>query len=177
MLTEFQRRKLTHLFGMSDADKDGVVERADYARIADNFARTNGVELGTPGHERVRAAYLGFWNNLQQLADGDHDGKVTLAEYLAAYEHLLVAREPIVGIAQAIIALVDADRDGRIVEGEYVALLRAYDIAEDGAREAFRRLDRDGDGAVTADELLADAEEFFYGDNPDAPGNWLLGPL
>jgi Ca2+-binding EF-hand superfamily protein len=177
MLTALQRRKLTHLFGMSDADGDGLVEWADYERIADNVARASGVETGGPGHERVRSAYLGFWDSLQQLADADHDGRVTLAEYLAAYEHLLAAKEPVMRIAQAIIGMADRDHDGRIVEAEYLALLRAYDIAEDGAREAFRRLDRDSDGAVDTGELLTNAEEYFYSDDPAAPGNWLLGPL
>jgi hypothetical protein len=37
--------------------------------------------------------------------------------------------------------------------------------------------DADGDGKVTRDELLKNVEEFFYGEDPNAPGNWLVGPL
>ena len=71
----------------------------------------------------------------------------------------------------------DADGDGRIAEREHLAFLGAYGVATDAARESFRRLDQDGDGFIRQDEFLQSAEDFFLGDDPNAPGTWLFGPL
>jgi uncharacterized protein (DUF2141 family) len=73
--------------------------------------------------------------------------------------------------------LTDRDGDGKISRAEFAANLQAYGVAAPAAAEAFSHLDRDGDGFIDTDELLQNVEEFFYGDDPNAPGNWLVGPL
>ncbi|HYS39708.1 MAG TPA: hypothetical protein VEO01_29185 [Pseudonocardiaceae bacterium] len=48
-------------------------------------------------------------------------------------------------------------------------------LPETDAREVFRRLDRDADGFITTDGLLA--AKYYFNDGPDSAGSWLLGPL
>ena len=50
-------------------------------------------------------------------------------------------------------------------------------LPETDAREVFRRLDRDADGFITTDDLLAAIREYYFDDGPDSAGSWLLGPL
>lgn len=98
---------------------------------------------------------------LLAAADSDGDGKVTAAELHSERERQL--------------ARFDADRDGRLSPEEYEAwwlstarprlerLFRADDRNKDGsvvleelvarANDLLHRRDRDGDGALTADEL------------------------
>ena len=177
MLTHFQQRKLAKLFDLYDANQDGYIEAADYARVGEGFAACTGCVPGSADHEKLRSTYLGFWEQLRQSADADQDGKVTRDEFLASYERLLAMRDAIVGVSQAILQLTDRDGDGKITPAEFAANLEAYGLDAPAAAEAFRHLDRDGDGFIAAEELLQDVEEFFYGDDPNAPGNWLLGPL
>jgi hypothetical protein len=73
--------------------------------------------------------------------------------------------------------LSDQDGDGRLSQQEYVANLRSFNVNEAAANEAFRRLDQDGDGYLTQAELSRCVEEFFYSEDPEAPGNWLVGPI
>ncbi len=177
MLTAFQQRKLARLFDLYDVDKDGFIEAADYARVGEGFATGTGCAAGSADYERLRAAYLGFWEQLRQAADTDHDGKVTRAEFVASYEALLGMREAIAGVSQAILQMTDRDGDGRITASEFGANLQAYGLDASAAAEAFGHLDRDGDGFIDTEELLRNVEEFFYGEDPNAPGNWLVGPL
>ena len=178
MLTPLQQRKLSYLFSLDDADKDGAVERTDFERNADRLATSVGRAPGTPGYDQVRARYLDVWATLERRADTNRDGKVSLDEYLAAYADILAELGAAArGFVQVLFDFADADEDGRIAEGEYLALVGAYAVAADAARESFRRLDRDGDGFIRQDEFLQAAEDFFVSDDPNAPGTWLFGPL
>jgi Ca2+-binding EF-hand superfamily protein len=177
MLTPFQQQKLGKMFDLYDANKDGHIEEADYLRVAEGFARGTGTRPGSAEHDQLRAAYLGFWNRLRQVSDADKDGKVTRDEFIASYDTMLAMRDSIVGVAQSILHLTDRDHDGKISRAEFAANLQAYGVAERDAGEAFGHLDRDGDGYLTIGELLLNVEEFFYGEDPHAPGNWLVGPL
>jgi Ca2+-binding EF-hand superfamily protein len=177
MLTQLQQRKLGKMFDLYDANHDGMIEEADYARVAEGFARGTGVQPGSPEEAHLRATYLGYWNRLQQEADADRDGRVARDEFVASYERMLDMRGAIMGIAQTILQLTDRDADGKIGLAEFSANMQAYELSEQDAAEAFRHLDRNGDGFITTDELLQDVDEFFYGDDPAAPGSWLVGPL
>ena len=72
---------------------------------------------------------------------------------------------------------MDTDKDGKVSVPEYSAYLTAWGTTDAEIIEPFRRLDRDGDGYLTADELRQNAEEFFFSDDPEAAGNWLVGPF
>lgn len=50
-------------------------------------------------------------------------------------------------------------------------------LPEADAREVFRRLDQDGDGLITRDDLLEAIREYYFYDDPHSAGSWLLGPL
>ena len=60
---------------------------------------------------------------------------------------------------------------------EYVANLRGFNADEAAATEAFRRLDRNADGYLTHEEISQGVEEFYYSEDPESPGNWLIGPF
>lgn len=50
-------------------------------------------------------------------------------------------------------------------------------VPEIDARTIFRRLDRDGDGALSTRELLEAIRESSFDDDATSAGGWLLGPL
>jgi Ca2+-binding EF-hand superfamily protein len=180
MLTELQRRKLTRMYQQTDFNKDGFVETSDYEQIGARVAQFLGLEPGSPESEVIRNRYLGMWSNLKQLADKDGDDKVNEAEYVGGLGALLSQEdyfEPwIRSTVNDILEWEDQDRDGKISQQEYVGFMQIYDIASGDAEDAFRRLDRDGDGYLTREELMQNTEEFFLADDPNAPGNWLMGP-
>ncbi|MFE9926686.1 hypothetical protein ACFYQA_35605 [Streptomyces sp. NPDC005774] len=42
---------------------------------------------------------------------------------------------------------------------------------------AFRKLDADGNGTLSVDELLGALRQYYVGPETDAAGNWLYGPV
>jgi Ca2+-binding EF-hand superfamily protein len=181
MLTDFRKRKLMVLFDMYDIDKNGLLEQADYERIGQNLAASLHYQPGSPEYARLSASQMAVWNSIYQLCGAPASQSVTPEEYLAALDQLLSDKnnyQTIVGTwTDSLIELSDQDGDGRLSQQEYVANARSFNIDEEAATEAFRRLDRNGDGYLTHDEISQGVEEYFYSDDPQAPGNWLGGPI
>ncbi|WP_327381618.1 hypothetical protein [Streptomyces sp. NBC_01207] len=70
------------------------------------------------------------------------------------------------------------DDDGLIGLDEYLLLSQAIGgVPAQQMKEAFHRLDRDGNGTLDPAEIDAAVVEFFTSDDPNAPGNWLYGPF
>src|SRR5687768_2018431 len=61
MLTDVQKQKLTHLFGVMDSDDSGYVTWADYERIAKNIAATRSHAPGSPEYEGLMGQYRFGW--------------------------------------------------------------------------------------------------------------------
>src|SRR5215472_5062757 len=124
---------------------------------------------------------MAVWNGMEQLGGAPGSQRVSREERLAGYDRLLSAKDHFLTIvgswADTLIELSDQDGDGRLSQQEYVANIRGFHVEEAAAHEAFRRLDQDGDGYLTHAELSRSVEEFFYSEDPEAPGNWLVGPI
>jgi Ca2+-binding EF-hand superfamily protein len=177
MSIQFRQRKFTRVFELYDVNKDGYIDESDYARVGEGLGTAIGNAPGSAGFEKMRSDYLAYWDALRQAADTDRDGRVSRAEFVAHYETLPAIKETILAVVQGILRLSDRDGDGRISQDEFGADLQAHGVDAPAASEAFGHLDRDGDGFIDTDELVQNVEEFFFGDDEDAPGNWLFGPL
>lgn len=179
MLSELQTRKLTALFHHHDMDHDGVLAKADYEQFVNRFCEIQNYPPGSPEYQAMYTQTMAAWEHVRAVADTDHDDRVSLEEHLASYAVTLgdeaLYNRLVIEYAQSMLALWDRDGDGRLSGTEYVSLFGCYGVEEGAAREAFQHLDRDGDGYLTIEELMRAAKE-FYGDDPDAPGNWVLGP-
>jgi Ca2+-binding EF-hand superfamily protein len=73
--------------------------------------------------------------------------------------------------------MVDIDGNGRISPQEYALFLKAYNVDERLFDDIFRHLDLNGDGYLSRDEIFKLVREFYLSDDPQAPGNWLVGPF
>jgi len=180
MLTELQTRKLTRLFSLYDVNGNGVIERGDYELVAHHTAIGLSHQPGSAEYAQLHTEYMASWNNLQQLADSDNDDQLTLAEFLSGYAALMADQERfgtvIMGLVKTTLRLQDTNQDGKVSAEEHRSYMAAFNAAPTDIAEMFRRLDRDGDGFLTTEEMALNTEEFFLSDDPEAPGNWLVGP-
>lgn len=187
MLDDLQRRKLTHKFRIFDFDGDGRVEASDFRAVVDRLARLRSWEEGSEPVEKLRSEYAEFWKALAAMAEPRDPDRIDLDDWLDYYESALDFEREIAGPDHVtctprstmglVFDVLDSDRDGAISRREYREFCSAYRIELPADGDAFAHLDRDGDGHITRSEMLDLVSDFYFSDDPQAPGNWLFGPL
>lgn len=179
MLSEFQKRKLTRLFQHHDQDHDGFLTKMDYEGFARRVCELWDYPPGTAEYEAFYAQNVAVWDYVQSVADQDGDKRVSADEFLASYEITLgdetLMDRMVAGYATSAFQLADRDGDGKISREEFLGLVGCYGLAQQPAQKAFSLLDADGTGYLT-NERIVEIYRQFLGDDPDAPGNWLMGP-
>lgn len=176
-------RLLARRFQTMDDDGNGYVERTDFVVATERLGKEFGHGPESPQLRRLLELTEGWWAHLARVADTNADGRISEAEYKAAFHAgLLETPESFDAVyapfLAAIMDIIDADHDGRITvtdEIRYVGSLMR--ISEQDAREIFRHLDRDGDGLATTADLLEAIRGAYFDGSPDSPRYWVLGPL
>ncbi|WP_433441543.1 EF-hand domain-containing protein [Nonomuraea sp. CA-141351] len=181
MAIDLLNHKLDRAFDHIDACGNGVVEREDLlglgARILVGFGESPTSLTGSS----LVDSFDGIWATLSQTLERDPDFSIArpdfrtgmVAAFVTGDLYDAVFRPATVAVAK----LCDGNRDGEIGPGEFRTMLSAFGVAYDDVDEAFDRLDRTGRGALTVDELVLAASDYYRSDDPNAAGNWLFGPL
>jgi Ca2+-binding EF-hand superfamily protein len=182
MLTKLQKQKLTRFFDIWDANGDGVITREDPKQVAQNLIRLQGLKPDSPGYEGFYSGFLSYQDDFLQAVDVDQSGQVSLEEWLVYHQEMLQDEKrfegSVVMTIGAMFALMDRNGDGVISLEEYGEWMKAFRIEEqDITGKVFQKLDLNGNGTLSKEEVLQLTREFFYSDDPDAPGNWALGPF
>src|SRR5262249_15869667 len=121
---------------------------------------------------------LTIWQEYLGPADTDGDGQVGRQELAAAFARLSEsdAASQIQATADAYFRIMDADGDGVADEEEFIQLMTtAARLTEDESEAAYARLDPAGVGRFTREQFRQAVREFFFSDDPEAPGNLLFG--
>jgi Ca2+-binding EF-hand superfamily protein len=175
-LSEFRRRKLSAGFAELDVNGDGYIGNSDIELLIKNHGSAYECPENTPEYAELARRTNAIWEQLKQF-DSSGDGEVSLEEYVAGFSAFLSKRDMFMDgmnmLVDAFYTLADRDNDGRINEDDLIRHFRAWSHTEEQAREAFRKLDRNGNGAISKEEWMANLEEFYYSEDPDSPGNWL----
>ncbi|MDI3409035.1 EF-hand domain-containing protein [Streptomyces cavernicola] len=173
--------KISRGFDQLDADGDGRLTEHDHILAGRAVAKSLGHEAGSPQEARIIDAYLTIWRDLHapQLPAGAD--AITKEQFLASTGSLAdqpdIARAVLGGLAGAFLAIADTGGDGHIDPDEFFAFQRGHfpALTRTTADEAFRHLDRDSDGKLSAEEVTTAIVEYWTSTDPAAPGNWWTG--
>jgi Ca2+-binding EF-hand superfamily protein len=148
-----------------------------YLRLSDleEAARRVGEAFGRAADSRQQVALdescRQLWRTLARHADVDLDGRISQHEYVAAFGTGVLddpdAFDRIYrALLENVVIVADANGDDKLNKEEFLRLMRTWYTADesDGA-EAFRRLDRDGDGFLTLGEMVQATADLYFSDN------------
>lgn len=182
MLSDFQRAKLERRFELLDMDGDGYIGADDYDEAAANVCRAFDFEQDSPQYEKVHVIYLRLWVALSRRMDEQETGRISREQFVGACARVLVEDEGgfdrfVSPIALAVYDVIDAHGRGAVAVEQVATWFNAYGVCADDAERAFRAVDRNGDGLLNAQDVQKALREFYTGDDPQAPGSLIFGPL
>jgi Ca2+-binding EF-hand superfamily protein len=166
-------------FRLFDQDGNGVVNRADFALAAERICAALGLPPGAEHEREVHRAHQALWRTLcaaaglHQAADLDRDrfaaAMADLTSSAAAFDAALCP--PVLAVLDA----ADADADGRLDDREAQRVVCALGVSSANAADVVARLDLDGDGLLSVDELLAAYKNSAMSDDPHIEGSMFIG--
>ncbi|MFI1015792.1 EF-hand domain-containing protein [Streptomyces sp. NPDC020965] len=181
MSDELLIRKIGHGFDHLDRDGDGRLTEHDHTLMGQSVAASLGHPEGSPAGQRVIAAYLAIWRELHLPHLPPGADAVSRAEFIASTRTLAddpaAALATLGGLAEAFLAVADTDGDEAVDGEEFFAFQHGHfpALTRQAAAEAFRHLDRDGDGTLSREEFIGGMVEFWTSRDPAAPGTWWTG--
>ncbi|WP_432129452.1 EF-hand domain-containing protein [Streptomyces sp. bgisy082] len=171
MTSSVRLDRIQKRFDLWDVNGDGQIDRADGDAEAQRILQAFGEAPASPAGRQLTEAYLGMWGFFADKAGIDEQTGALTPEQSnqIAEEHVLENGGADFGqvvkpIIQAIIELVDVDGDGQVNPAEFKTGLDAIGVEGVQSAEAFRRIDTNGDGQLSVEELVQAVRAYHLGD-------------
>jgi len=86
-LTDLQKNKLSYDFEtFFDLNKDGVLSYKDFLWAKDKICYMSGWKIDSEKYKKAEKLFKNIWRSLEDVADSNHDGKITKKEWLTMWE-------------------------------------------------------------------------------------------
>jgi Ca2+-binding EF-hand superfamily protein len=148
------------IFSLGDVDGDGEITLEEFIALMSPSASSvvQRISKSFKNLNDVKAAF--------KKIDTDNDGLLSKQEIMASAGNKYDTEE-----VDAIFALGDVNGDGQIDMGEFISIMfpSAVDVALqvsqtfktlDDVKQAFKLLDKDGDGSITKQEMASSGQRF-----------------
>jgi hypothetical protein len=130
MASDFQRRKISGVFGAMDTDGDGFLTETDFRALTARWLDLRGTDASTPAGQKLAAVMMGWWATLDDAAGGG----ISAAEY----ERLIAAWNGVGTPSGDVFALLDSDGDGRLSREEFTGHWFEFWAGDDPAAPGSR---------------------------------------
>jgi len=197
MLTEFQKRKLMKLFSMYDACNLGVLKISDFEQLAHRLADLRGWKEDSNHYRDISGKFIYLWNRIRSEIKNVYNSQphilnnpetwntqirsqVSVEEWFTYFEVVLNNenyKAEILALSDAIFTVIDTDRSGHLDKSEWAELFRVYNISVIYVDETFAKIDINGDGNLSKDEVMSMIEDFYYSNDPESAGSYMFGPI
>ena len=178
MLTPLQTKKFTRAFHVWDADKNGLVERADFESIVANLGAIRGLVEGSADLADLRRRYLDQWAMLERQLTGEQRG-ASLDHWLSFLDAVVsdekVYKQAIPTLADFVFDVLDGNKDGVVSRDEFAAFYSAYRVDAGIVDTLFARLGKSANDTLSKTEVQGLVQDFYFSENPASAGNFLYG--
>lgn len=181
MLSEFQKQKIQRMFRFFDADGNQVIEPEDMDIIAEEFRKSFGWKVGCEDDKKFRNALKKYWRRLILGNEEAQDQPITLEVFMRAYERNLQSKETYEKYVQPfldhIYPAIDTNKDDLLQPSEFKHLYVGFRNSPQEAQMAFQKMDLNGDGVLSRQEVYQHFYDFHFSEDKNAPGNFFFGNL
>ena len=178
MLSPIQKRKLSYLFEIFDANHNGELEFEDFQYVGKNICAGLKIDSDFVDYDRImRICKDMYAKAICKISPGLHD-PITLEkwlEYFSRSSDNAIVDEFVNLTVNYVFGAFDEDRDGNININEYANMFRVYGIDTTYSEKGFRQVDTDGNQEISKEELQDALTEFLTSPDPNARGNWIFG--
>jgi len=169
MSTTAANGRLVKRFEKWDTDGNGLLEAGDFKAEAARIARNLGRDANSPEAQQLLNAFQGLYEHLAQRVGTPAEKGISREQFLDTTQEMLFQEGEesfdcaLAPLVQALIRLCDDDHDGELDAGEFHAWLTAVGVPSIKAGEMFEKVDANGDGRLSEEELLRVLREFHFG--------------
>ncbi|WP_327063515.1 EF-hand domain-containing protein [Kitasatospora purpeofusca] len=180
--TDLLHHKIDACFHHFDTDDNGSIDRDDLLTLGSQLLSRFGEPATSPKGTALMDGMVRFWDALTAAGDRNGDGRLSREEYRTCMTGAFVTSADgfdasLRPLAEAVCSLLDTDGDGGVDEQEFQAWQEVFRTAPENRAAAFRKLDADGSGRLSVEELLTAIRQYYISPHADEAGNWLYGPV
>jgi Ca2+-binding EF-hand superfamily protein len=182
MLTPFQHQKLTYLFNLLDINNNGILQLNDFAELAESVRAMLQYEEGKHHHQEIVRKSVKLFHKLLRDIPYSENQSIGIQDWLSFFDEEIVNAKDLDVIDEYvelflvfIFGLFDENKDGYISIDEYQEIFNLFGIDKGFSKEAFMKIDRNGDNRLSKYELAPAMEIFFTSSNETEIGNWIFG--
>jgi Ca2+-binding EF-hand superfamily protein len=162
--------RLGQRFAKWDVNGDGIIDRRDFEAEAHRILKAFNESESTPKGKQVVAGFTGMFDYLADRAGQGAQGELTPEQFAAVAVQEVINRGDagfatvVRPVIQAILSLADADGDGQVSPNEFRTWMKAIGVSESDAIESFKKIDVNGDGHLSIDELVIAVRKYHSGE-------------
>ncbi len=170
MSNAIANERLRKRFARWDLDGSGSLEQADFQKEAEQIAQAFDKSPSGDAAKALEDAFTGMFQYLAQDAGVSTSGSLAEDDFVRVAQKLMFedgeeAFNNVLGpVMRGIVGLCDKNEDGQINRQEFASWLNAVGVDHSEAAGAFDRVDTNGNGELSVDELLEAVRRFHYGD-------------
>lgn len=198
-LSPFRREKLMHEFNtFFDVNKSGGLEWKDFDMTRKKICDLSGWESNSEDSLRASSIFHTVWENLQEQADENNDGKITAEEWIKMWtkwaaprvkmtDKIKSKKQPEVTLSRLPawlekyveyrFSLYDRTRDGIIDIEEFEYVLSDFNVSAKNARAAFIIFSKNQEKQVNLEYFKQLSCQYFQSEEPSDLGNFITGKL
>ncbi|XP_013380813.1 sarcoplasmic calcium-binding protein [Lingula anatina] len=175
--SEIWKRKCRTFFRANDVDGDGYLTRRDYELSAHRV--TAYMCLDENEAKKVFKNRLDIWEGVSRGIGKPDGSRVSEDEHISNFLQTVNTsyRDSVVSFASTDFDAIDLDGDGFISPKEHEAFFYSWGIPTVHSADAFKTLDKNGDGLISKEEFIRGALDYSFTEDENNPYNNFFGPI